>query len=515
MEIAPKGPRAPDGLCTPLFCGRMMPTPFLNRLNINRESVNRFRADLKLEAERWARAMPADQRTYMFAAVGILALVMCLGVSRILVGQNAKQRIWADGELDSRAALFFEKAANFDAADYCVPVHVGQNSNLNVFYMHCSDQALDSDLVREDISDDFEIPDGLERRVHFWRRVYSLWSIHNYVVHVGRYPEVIFEIADASHLAAESYDPASDPAVRKAVLESRNRYRQVLLSMHFNRNDPRVLENPTMRRIAQLMRHIDDKEKYLNAAQSLRVQRGQMEFVKSGIEYSSRYLEHIEGIFRDKGLPPDLAKVAFVESSFNIRAQSRVGAAGVYQIMPETGMQYMIVSDTIDERLDPIKAGDTAARLFQLYYQMTGAWPLAITAYNHGVGSIRRAVQKAGTHDIVSLIDHYDGPAFGFASKNFYAEFLAMLATLKRQDELFRDLALKDPLTFEAIRITKPVTLLDLARAKHVSLDDLRAANPDLKRSYGSSVPLPRGYTVKIPRDPSLERLNDVEISRL
>ena len=64
-------------------------------------------------------------------------------------------------------------------------------------------------------------------------------------------------------------------------------------------------------------------------------------------------------------------------------------------------------------------------------YRMLGTWPLAITAYNHGPNGVRRAVQLVGSTDLVYLIDNYQRSTWGFASKNFYAEFLAALAIVR------------------------------------------------------------------------------------
>src|SRR4029450_7193723 len=95
--------------------------------------------------------------------------------------------------------------------------------------------------------------------------------------------------------------------------------------------------------------------------------------------------------------------------------------------MPATGRLYMEVSSSVDERRDPIASTRAAARYLSRSYERLGNWPLAITSYNHGPNGMARAIGGAGSANIVNIIRYYGGPGFGFASRNFYAEFLAAL----------------------------------------------------------------------------------------
>jgi membrane-bound lytic murein transglycosylase D len=116
-----------------------------------------------------------------------------------------------------------------------------------------------------------------------------------------------------------------------------------------------------------------------------------------------------------------------VESSYNPGARSHAGAAGLWQFTVPTGKQYLRIDRSTDERLDPFRASEAAARLLRRNHELTGSWPLALTAYNHGAGGVMRAVREMGTDDIVTIVRQYSGPAFGFASRNFYVSFLAAL----------------------------------------------------------------------------------------
>jgi membrane-bound lytic murein transglycosylase D len=149
------------------------------------------------------------------------------------------------------------------------------------------------------------------------------------------------------------------------------------------------------------------------------------------------YLPAMQAILRQHGVPEELAHLTLVESCFNLEAYSKVGAAGVWQFMPSTGRQYMTVDGAIDERRDPLRSTQAAAEHLRGDYEVLGTWPLAITAYNHGRGGMARAVRTVGTTDFGEISSNYRGPAFGFASRNFYPEFLAALEVVARSEDHF------------------------------------------------------------------------------
>jgi membrane-bound lytic murein transglycosylase D len=163
----------------------------------------------------------------------------------------------------------------------------------------------------------------------------------------------------------------------------------------------------------------------------------------------------------------------------------------------------MRVDHVIDERNDPWIATVSAARLLASNYQRTHAWPLALTGYNHGVGGMERAVRQFGTRDMATIIERYQSRSFGFASKNFYAEFLAALEVEENAERYFGKL-LRDPPDNPEVTVLasyyRPATL---AAAFGVSLESLRAANMALVDGVWSGQRLiPAGYALRIPRNP-------------
>ena len=126
--------------------------------------------------------------------------------------------------------------------------------------------------------------------------------------------------------------------------------------------------------------------------------------------------------------------MTFVESMFNTKAHSSAGAAGIWQIMPRTGRELGLkINKKTDERMDVMKATAAAAKLLKRNYKLLKAWPLAVTGYNHGAYGVKRAIRDVGSRDLVDLIDNYKKSTWGFASKNFYAELIAMIRIFEGQ----------------------------------------------------------------------------------
>ena len=94
----------------------------------------------------------------------------------------------------------------------------------------------------------------------------------------------------------------------------------------------------------------------------------------------------------------------------------------------------------VNKRTEPQIATVAATKLLKQNYQATGSWPLALTAYNHGLSGVLRAVRKTNSTDLCKIIERYNSPSFRFASSNFYAQFLAARQiALQRYSELSKN----------------------------------------------------------------------------
>jgi membrane-bound lytic murein transglycosylase D len=237
------------------------------------------------------------------------------------------------------------------------------------------------------------------------------------------------------------------------------------------------------------------------AADRVRSQRGVRERFKRGLEISGRYDAHFREIMRAKGVPEDLAYLPHVESSFQTHARSSVGAAGVWQFMPATGRDYgMRVDRTIDERLDPIICADGAARYLSAAHRKLGSWPLAITSYNHGKGGMANARAQHG-NDIGRIVRDYKGRAFGFASRNFYASFVAAREVARHPERYFPEgVRYEAPWAHERLVLRSQMPADHVARHYGVSTTSLAGVNMHWReRAADGSSLLPAGSTVWLP----------------
>lgn len=229
----------------------------------------------------------------------------------------------------------------------------------------------------------------------------------------------------------------------------------------------------------------------------VKAQRGIKERTAAGIKRSGKHLAQMQQIFRERGLPAEIAFLPIVESSYDISAKSNVGALGMWQFMRATGKQFkMRIDRNVDERKDPIESSRAAAAYLKQAYELLGSWPLAITSYNYGPAGMARAVSEVGSNDLVALIQKYNHRYWGFAPKNFYAEFLAAVEIGKNPDKYFPGLEIDPPLAIEEVEVTKNTTVVALASSKGLTRQQLLEWNPALNHA---SATVPAGYRVKLP----------------
>jgi membrane-bound lytic murein transglycosylase D len=254
--------------------------------------------------------------------------------------------------------------------------------------------------------------------------------------------------------------------------------------------------------VYKLFETVNERDKFNKAAsREMRGQSGQRDRFLEALRTSGFYQEHFLRIFQERGLPLELTWIPFVESYYNYKAYSRAGAAGVWQFIPSTARLYGLRMNTaVDERYDPIKSAMSAADLLNANYEMFQSWPLAITAYNHGNAGMLRAVRELGTTDFGKIATRYRGPGFGFYSRNYYAEFLAVAQIMREAETHFGDIELFPPVEYEEITLTSRMYLNDMSAMLNVSKELLASLNRDLKRAtLQSKTPIPKGFVLKLP----------------
>jgi membrane-bound lytic murein transglycosylase D len=196
------------------------------------------------------------------------------------------------------------------------------------------------------------------------------------------------------------------------------------------------------------------------------------------IARSGRYLPLIQRVFRERGLPEELAYTAMIESGFSPRAVSRVGAKGMWQFMEATARRYgLVVNRWIDERLDPIKSTIAAAQYLGDLYGMFGHWFLAQAGYNAGEARVARAIQRARTSDFWALTQT---PHLPDETKLFVPQILAAAVITREPGRYGFDVQLQSPLEFDEVPVRRALDLDTIARLAEVSVEAVKDLNPAL-----------------------------------
>ncbi|MDY7093849.1 MAG: LysM peptidoglycan-binding domain-containing protein [Acidobacteriota bacterium] len=345
----------------------------------------------------------------------------------------------------------------------------------------------------------FPLPGELEPNVRFWTDVFTRYNSHQLVLHDEEYLEVVYAVLDFTQLETSQRPDAERRRMRqKAIRDAEQKYRLILqrLARGEEPHDP-----GTERRVEALFDHIPGgRSKFVAAAQRFRTQRGLSDVFEQAIGRSGRYLPAMEEAFARRGLPKALTRMAFVESMFQEGARSKVGAGGMWQIMPATGRSYLSIGHEVDERFDPLMAAEAAAQILQENYQSLKTWPLAVTAYNYGANGLRRAVRKFGTRDPAVIFAQHRTRTFGFASRNFYAEFLAAATVYELRQHYFPGVHPAPRLRFDEFRPDSYVSAVELADRSGIDLDDLKKLNPALSSEvWREDLLIPKDYRLRLP----------------
>jgi len=347
-------------------------------------------------------------------------------------------------------------------------------------------------LFAEDL---FPVSPDLQHRVDFWIKVFSKYGRDQVIIHDMDHMNVIYDVVDLT-------DGSGSRRSRFGKVEAARREIRAALQRLSHITGPSDTLKLTLRerQIYGLWSFSTDAAKFAKADDNIHLQFGVRELFMKGLERSGVHLDTMQAIFRQYGLPEDICYLPHVESAFNPRAYSKVGAAGIWQFTRSTGRLYLKIDYAIDERFDPILATHAAARLMQHNYAELGSWPLAITAYNHGKGGMQKAVEQLDTDDLAAIIEEYDGRRFGFASKNFYAEFLAARELGKNFRHYFGEVEKEKPGAYQTFAVPSYITLDALARKFKLNKDVIAELNPALRRPILKSARrIPKGYPLRLP----------------
>ncbi len=346
----------------------------------------------------------------------------------------------------------------------------------------------------------FPLPENLEAAVEFWTDIFTAWSSDQVVLHDERHLDVVFSVVDMSDLRATmSSELEMDRTRIRRVRAEMGRIAKALHDLAAGRSAASLPAD--LRSIPARMESVaGGRGKYRRAAGFIRSQRGLSDRFEEAIEISGMFMPGIRRILAEYGLPAEIGCLPFVESMFNYRARSKVGASGAWQFTAATGRAFLQMDEAVDARSDVLLAAEGAARKLRQDHESLEAWPLALTAYNHGAGGMARAVRRLGTRDIGVIAEKYRSRTFGFASRNFYPEFLAAVIVYAERDRHFPGVEPFPEIRFDVVDRKRYVALTDLAAATGVAVDDLAALNPALDRSVlAGSLLVPPRYPLRVP----------------
>ncbi len=337
----------------------------------------------------------------------------------------------------------------------------------------------------------FPKPPQIAPRVAFWKRVYTEVGTDGGLIHDAADVALVYEVV--------SLPRSLSPSARERKIRQRKAHYEDILSVLAKGKRSGLDAEQT--RVLRLFGETPSRSRLREARRQVRFQLGQADKFRDGVIRMGRWEDYIRGVLSERGLPPGLVALPHVESSYNPEAHSHAGASGLWQFTRSTGRLFMRVDHIVDERRDPFLSSVAAARLLKKNYELTGSWPLAITAYNHGAAGMQRAIRKLGTRDIAAVLDRYDGRSFGFASRNFYCEFLAALEVEQEPERYFGPLRKEGPEEPEIVVLDHYYKVSTLAETFGLSPAAMRRHNPALLQPVWSGQKYaPRGYALRLPR---------------
>ncbi len=231
--------------------------------------------------------------------------------------------------------------------------------------------------------------------------------------------------------------------------------------------------------------------------------RGRANYVK-WLSRSTRYLDIMEEAIDKYNLPKELVYLSMIESGFNNRAYSHAHAVGMWQFIRPTGRAYGLKIDWwVDERRDPHKSADAAARLLKDLYADFDNWYLAAAAYNAGPNKIRRAIKRYGTNNFWELTrkkQRYLKPE----TKNYVPKMIAatiIAKNLKAYGFSESEIKYQEPLKHDIFTVSVPIDIQTIAKLSGTNVRTIRDLNPELRR--GTVPPSTQNYQLKIPHGKS------------
>ena len=343
----------------------------------------------------------------------------------------------------------------------------------------------------------FPTPESLKPNVEFWKNIYAKYSERDVVIHDSYDLSIVYEVVNMDSLFRGIN--VSERLQWKKIERIKKGYKSILRKLSRKKKLRIESLRGKERYVASLFNGELTSKRLLKASRNIRGQNGLRERFRLGLQRSGLYLPYMKKIFQEANLPLELLAIPHVESSFNYKAYSKFGAAGIWQFTRSTGRSYMKISYEVDERLDPIRATESAALHLKRNHEKLRSWPLAVTAYNHGRNGMIRAKKKFGDN-IGRIVKYYRSGSFGFASRNFYSEFLAALHITQNHRDYFGEIEFHKARDFISFNTPHYIKVSDLTSKLDISLKEFAEFNPAFRPSViNSKRRIPKDFPIRVP----------------
>lgn len=313
------------------------------------------------------------------------------------------------------------------------------------FHSLRSAQGVDMGFLAKDpsgrIEPAFQVSQARQRDLAlFWASIYGEYNSQMRVVHDRNNPALVYGYIDFTPLFKRmAFLPASITAdqLEQEIVENLT----IAIRKQAGAHVKDTLDRENHTRLARLFaaHHVIGRKAIQTLAGDIRTQTGQSDTFRNAVQRSQAYLLNIESTFREHGLPRALARIPFVESSFNVGAKSRVGAMGLWQFVPRTARAF-IHTDDESQWLDPLRQTEAAAVLLKQYRKHLPDWEAAVISYNSGIGRVSKLLRHYPGHSLSTILQtpgDQEKIGLGFAGRNYYAELLAANLVEAYKDEIF------------------------------------------------------------------------------
>lgn len=296
------------------------------------------------------------------------------------------------------------------------------------------------------VADVFKVTPYYYPNVNFWFLIYTQFESNAVVIHDKTNLSLIYKVLDFSSLHEKKLSRNTLYVLQQKLSEEKlNSLKEDLENLS---KDPYSL-SPAAKKIYRILKQAnvtlpisksDRSIFFTKLKHNLRTQTGQKNFIRDGVIRSMPYQSFLSKYFINRKLPKELLAIPFLESSFNPKAHSRVNALGAWQFMPLIASYYVPKrTNNTDYRSNVGVSSLAAGHLLSENFQIMKSWDLAVTAYNSGTKHLLKTKRELASNKVTleAVIKHSDSQHFGFASKNFYSEFLALAHTLAYEEEIF------------------------------------------------------------------------------